>query len=311
MTEKDLQFGRYNTKIKSYRDGSCTVVYCDKNIFMSDNEFIDDDPLLYAAALRSLNQSVTKSVAEELNISRPVSKAAEERKRSDSLKRAVDKVYDIAFQNDWKYFLTCTISDDNGFDRNSPIEVYEKLKIWLSNMVSRKDLQYMFIPEYHPNGNGIHLHGLVNDVLPLVDSGRILFNDGKAWRREDVVKRGFNADSFKTIYNCPAWKYGFTTAIPVSGSPARLACYITKYITKDTKQIFGKYYLSSRNIVREADVICCNTYEFDSCVQKPISHGGMKFKYKSDFLMREDDKNSGRNPTEEILKYLSDRGVFV
>ena len=37
----------------------------------------------------------------------------------------------------------------------------------------------------------------------------------------------------------------------------------------------------------------------------------MKFKYKSDFLMHEDDKNSGRNPTEEILKYLSDRGVLV
>ena len=317
---------RYNTKIKCYKDGSYTAIYTNTGVFLPKNEIIiseDEEARKGQAALGRMLSEQKKEKAERLyrefkNSDREIAKQYvegyerqqelnAERCRSDNMKRAIDKVYDIAFQNDWSFFITCTIKPNEDFDRDNPQEVYEKLRHWLKNNVSRNGLQYLIIPEYHPEKNeGIHFHGLVNDVLPRADSGRTLFN-GKAWRTEDLKAKGFYKDSLKTIYNLSTWKYGYTTAIPVSGSPARLACYITKYITKDCKKIFGKYYLSSRNIRRDVDTIICNSDKFSELKFEPIQKFGLQMKYESDFKFSE---NSDINPTEGILKYLSERGAL-
>lgn len=317
---------RYNTKIKCYKDGSYTAIYTNTGVFLPKNELIiseDEEARKCQAAIGRMLSEQKKEKARKLyeeckksdkEIAKQYVEGFErqrelnaERCRTDNMKRAIDKVYDIAFQNDWSFFITCTVKPNDGFDRNNPCEVYDKLKNWLSNNVSRNGLQYLIIPEYHPEKNeGIHFHGLVNDVLPRADSGRTLFN-GKAWRTEDLKAKGFYRDSLKTIYNLSTWKYGFTTAIPVSGSPARLACYITKYITKDCKKIFGKYYLSSRNIRRDVDTIICNSDKFSELKFEPIQKFGLQMKYESDFKFSE---NSDINPTEGILKYLSERGAL-
>lgn len=317
---------RYNTKIKCYKDGSYTAIYTNTGIFLPKNELIiseDEEARKCQAAIGRMLSEQKKEKAQKLyeeckNSDKEIAKQYvegferqrelnAERCRTDNMKRAIDKVYDIAFQNDWSFFITCTIKPNEDFNRDNPQEVYKKLREWLSNNVKRKGLQYLIIPEYHPEKNeGIHFHGLVNDVLPRADSGRTLFN-GKAWRTEDLKAKGFYRDSLKTIYNLPTWKYGFTTAIPVSGSPARLACYITKYITKDCKKIFGKYYLSSRNIRRDVDTIICNSDKFSELKFEPIQKFGLQMKYESDFKFSE---NSDINPTEGILKYLSERGAL-
>ena len=317
---------RYNTKIKCYKDGSYTAIYTNVGVFLPKDEIIISDEESEKKFISAVSRDKKLSEREKAkklyedckNSDSEIQKAYvegyerqqelnAERCRSDSMKRAIDKVYDIAFQNDWNYFITCTIMPNDDFDRNNPQEVYKKLREWLSNNVKRKGLQYLIIPEYHPEKNeGIHFHGLVNDALPRVDSGRTLFN-GKAWRTEDLKAKGFYKDSLKIIYNLPTWKYGYTTAIPVSGSPARLACYITKYITKDCKKIFGKYYLSSRNIRRDVDTIICNSDKFSELKFEPIQKFGLQMKYESDFKFSE---NSDINPTEGILKYLSERGAL-
>lgn len=317
---------RYNTKIKCYKDGSYTAIYTNTGVFLPKNELIiseDEEARKCQAAIGRMLSEQKKEKAQKLyeeckNSDKEIAKQYvegferqrelnAERCRTDNMKRAIDKVYDIAFQNDWSFFITCTIKPNEDFNRDNPQEVYEKLRHWLKNNVSRNGLQYLIIPEYHPEKNeGIHFHGLVNDVLPRVDSGRTLFN-GKAWRTEDLKAKGFYRDSLKTIYNLPTWKYGYTTAIPVSGSPARLACYITKYITKDCKKIFGKYYLSSRNIRRDVDTIICNSDKFSELKFEPIQKFGLQMKYESDFKFSE---NSDINPTEGILKYLSERGAL-
>lgn len=328
--EKSPQFPttkeRYNTKIKCYKDGSYTAIYTNTGVFLPKNELIiseDEEARKFQAAVGRMISEKKREKAQQLyeecknsdrEIARQYVEGYErqqalnaERCRTDSMKRAIDKVYDIAFQNDWSYFITCTIAPNEDFDRTKPEEVYKKLHNWLGHNVSRNGLQYLIIPEYHPEkGEGIHLHGLVNDALPVADSGRTLFN-GKAWRTEDLKAKGFYKDSLKTIYNLPTWKYGFTTAIPVSGSPARLACYITKYITKDCKKIFGKFYLSSRNCRRDVDTIFCNSDKFNELPFEPVQKFGLKMKYESDFKFSE---NEDINPTEGILKYLSERGAL-
>lgn len=331
------EFGRYNTKIKKYRDGSCTVIYADSDIFLPSTEVVIDDEefakstavwlgrkksksrkidrekfidgLKEAAAKQTEDSVVNFKSLLDMNLKADEERA--ERSRTDSMKRAVDKVYDIAFQNEWKYFFTGTLNEDNNFSRYEPKEIIKPLNKWLNNQVNRKGLQYLIIPEVHPEkGEGIHFHGLMNDALDLTDSGRVLFRDGNAWRREDLERKGEDVSQFRTIYNVNAWKYGYSTAIPLQGSPASIACYITKYITKDVKKLFGRFYYSSRNIEKSAEMIYLHTDKacYEDCGANEIRKFGVGLKYQSDFKMRETDKD--RNPTEDILTYLSERGLL-
>lgn len=161
--------------------------------------------------------------------------------RADNLKRAKDKLFDLVYCNDWSYFVTVTFNPDE-VDSFNVRSVMKKLNKWLDNFVQRKGLKYLLVPEYHKSGR-IHCHLLTNDVFELVDSGK--------------------RSGGRKVYNIPAWKYGFSTAVPVSGEKLRLSCYITKYITKDSKPIFGRYYWSSRNIVRDPEIVLTNT-DFNS-----------------------------------------------
>ena len=194
-------------------------------------------------------------------------KREESTPRMDSIKRSKDKLFDLVYCNDWDYFVTVTFNPDE-VDSFNVKEVMRKTAKWLNNAVTRKGLRYLLVPEEHKSGR-IHCHLLINDVFDLVDSGK--------------------RSKGRKVFNIPSWKYGFSTAVPVEGDKLRLSCYITKYITKNSKSIFGKYYWSSRNLVREPKIILTNndfngldialdfqTYE--------IKKAGLLFKYENNLL---------------------------
>ena len=312
----------YNTRVKRYRDGSYTLTYCNRRIFVNQEEkqeYIDFCESEKAKNAENTEQTVDDKVKKIVDEWESFQKEVAERKRrefkkefyqkrkeerNDNMKRAVDKIYDLAFQNEWSYFMTITI-DPEQFNREDSLLVCKKLSKWLGHQVERKGLKYLLIPEQHKNG-GIHAHALINDCFNLEHSGRYLYS-GKAYKAETLKKKGIDISLLKPIYNVPEWKYGFSTAIPVDGNPARLACYITKYITKDCKKIFGKYYLSSRNLNRDTEISLCNSEKFDELKNNPLYRGGMAFKYSSDFRL---DPNDDREVPDDILEYLAKRGAL-
>ena len=80
-------------------------------------------------------------------IKKPAKVSKEERgERTDILKRAKDKVFDIAFSNEWAYFLTITFNGSE-YDFSNADFVKKKLRRWLENQVKRKDMKYLLIPE--------------------------------------------------------------------------------------------------------------------------------------------------------------------
>lgn len=229
MNENRFQFrffgdeGFKNCKVKYFRD-SIQITCFSRNIFNPDK-------------LEKNEQSKGKKKK----------KTKEKRERTDSIKRAKDKAFEIAHANPFEYFITITI-DENKLSRTDKEEIYEKLKNFLSNLVQRKQLKYILIPEYHRrieenNLRAIHLHGLISgEALNMVDSGK--------------TYQG------RPIYNWHDWKYGFSTAVKLDGK-SHVCQYITKYITKDNEKIFGKYYLSGGKIEREVYTEYCNK-DFDS-----------------------------------------------
>lgn len=231
---------RFNTKVKNYPDGSQRLTVFNKPVYIKPGyelyEYKDRD--------------------------RPTEYNTDGESRLDNLHRTKNKVFDIAYMNDWQFFVTGTFRPDDKVDRYNPVECKKALHCFLSNQTKRKGLVYLLLPEYHKDG-AIHFHALIKgDKLNLVDSGKRL-KDGRV------------------IYNWVDWKYGFTTVLPLVGDISFVSKYITKYITKDVKKIFGQYYLAGgKGLKRDVPFVLCNT-DFDGydCQEYFIEDAHLVVKY--------------------------------
>jgi len=172
-----------------------------------------------------------------------------EDERQDSIRRTQTKIKDIAFSNDWQYFATITL-DQNKIDRYDQEQFKKKLKPFLWNRTQRQGLKYLLIPEHHKDG-ALHAHALIaGEGLKIADSGNVIVAESnKPIKKETAKKRKYEV--LKTVYHWEDWKLGFSSLIPVDGTPQALANYVTKYITKEQAKIFGHRYLAGGQIKRE------------------------------------------------------------
>ena len=191
----------------------------------------------------------------------------EQQPRNDNLKRSLDRAFEIGFSNDFRYFVTLTL-DKKKIDRYDLVQIYPKLKNWLSNGVSRWGMDYIIFPEYHKLKEGeekraVHFHGLFNGKLAMTDSGH-------------------KTPEGKPIYNLDGWKYGFSTAVELDGKSA-VIYYVTKYISKENERIFGRSYLSGgRSLKREVPAEYLNMdYESFDGDEYHIKVANMSVKYKT------------------------------
>lgn len=139
----------HNTKIKEYPDGDLKITVASKPIFKEKGfELITDD----------------EKSSKPKNMDNP--------SRDDSIKRAKDRVYDIIRMNDFDYFVTLTFNGAK-INRSCTDEISDKFKNFLSNLVQRNGIKYLFIAEYHKKYNAIHFHGFIKGNIQLVDSGTV------------------------------------------------------------------------------------------------------------------------------------------
>ena len=155
--------------------------------------------------------------------SREEGKTAEGADLQRSMRRARAKLRRLALANDFRWFVTLTL-DPAKIDRNDGAAVARALGRWADNMVRRKSLKYVLVPELHRNG-GIHFHGFFNDAVKVVDSGH-------------------KDDGGHTIYTLPEWTLGFTTAIELYGDYPSAVGYVSKYIGKQEVRPMGRWYYS-------------------------------------------------------------------
>lgn len=150
-----------------------------------------------------------------------------------SINRAKVRAFDFIMANpDLDAFATLTI-DGEKLCRNSWEEIYPKLRIWLSNRVTRRGLKYLLCPEYHKDGENIHFHMIANAQAlqyraALTPSGRPMYRAGK------------------NVYNLTDWEWGFSTMqiVPPTDSRDAVAKYIFKYMGKNAgAKIAGRHFL--------------------------------------------------------------------
>lgn len=228
---------RYSCKIRHFPHGKWKRVRCNNRkfrvaIYGRDKEY------------QSLPYEKEEDNTEEKVV------VEDKRFRADNIARARNRIFEIVESNfeDFKIFVTITF-DDTKVDANNAAEVMKKLRVWLSNLVQRKGLKYILVPELHESGR-IHAHMISNNVFELIDSGtRKVEGFNKPLKVSTIQRYGITPDRIKhVIYNVKNWKYGFSTAEFTYGDGVGVANYVADYITKDSKLIFGRYYWVSKNL---------------------------------------------------------------
>lgn len=234
-----------------------------------------------------------------------------EKKRMDSVKRSRDKIFDLVMCNDWSYFFTGTLGHTE-FDPTSAKAALKPLQDWLSHAVSRYGLKYILVAELQPVSKHIHFHGFINDALKMVDSGTKLYRHcPKPIKDVTALKRGYSLSDGNIVYNVPLWKFGFTTAIKTYNGSQSCAQYIMKYVTKENKEIFGRYYWSSRNLCRSPNLYFKNV-EYDSLplATYHIPRTQRKMKYYTFFPGQTDFHFNSENPSSEDELFSPVDGVL-
>lgn len=164
-----------------------------------------------------------------------------------SMRRAKANLKDIALCSSFDYFVTLTVAKDK-LDRYDIKEITPKLNRWLDNRVRRNGLTYVLVPERHKDG-AVHFHGFFNGALEVTDSGTMIPPDGGKPKKVSMLKRSLSSlEGCKTVFNLPAWDYGYTTAIALYGDYRRAVGYVCKYIGKSTEKIGGRWYYSGGDI---------------------------------------------------------------
>ena len=271
-----------NAKVRFTRDGLCLITCFDKTRYREKGyeeieHFFD-----------GVQEYQKKSKPRQKKEKNEPTKAEKEKNRQDSLKRAKKKVFEIASANEWHYMATFTLNKDV-IDRYDSVEVQKRFGNWLSNMVQRKGLKGLFIPEKHEDG-AIHFHGLMNDALTMHFSKTYKVMGIKkpmGERKLRNMKKSPTDTGVKPVFNVGEYKLGFSTAIPLDEQSAvdevdknttRVSHYITKYCTKDLDKIFGSYYIAVGKIERELPFLLCNMdfdelAKFGKVVKLPENYG--------------------------------------
>lgn len=309
-----------NAKVKIYPDKKrCKIICWNKPMYLVDgyekaeiNFYNKIEEEKYALPSIDVAQMPEKGENKR-------DKVKAEKNRADSVKRAKDKIFEIAIANKWDYMITLTL-DSEKIDRYSNGEVLKVIGKWLDNQVQRKELKYLVVPELHKDG-AIHFHGLVSGKLKMNESGTYKIpKEKKLVKVNTLTRRGFKKDSpgVKIVYNVGDFPYGFSTAVKLDSQTERVAVYMTKYITKDLQKIFGSYYKAGGKIKRELDYVLMDVdfvqmLEFADCKTVVLADNYGSVRYATadivELFRMQDKQYDLVNCDEGYVYYIDDNGA--
>ena len=182
-------------------------------------------------------------------------------KMRESISRAKNKIFELAFCNSWEYFFTATL-DSTKYDRTDLEKFHKDLTQFFRDYKKKYNakIDFLLIPELHQDGKSWHMHGFLKGItIEHLKQFKIGDTMGKALAEK--VKNG------DTVYNWEAYakKFGFCDLEPIRNHEA-VSKYITKYINKSletsVKELNAHLYYHSRGL-KSAETMKKGTMHID------------------------------------------------
>ena len=173
--------------------------------FMKDKYIINKCPHL---SLSGINQAGKKQI--------------EKARLYASISRARTNILELAYCNEWNYFITITFDKNKVASRYTIQDTMGALRKWIKQRNKQgDDIKYLLVPELHKDG-AIHCHGLI--------SGNIKTKPFCEYAKGEVPEK-----LRKTEYhNIPLLsnRFGWCSAGQIQNAEA-VSYYMSKYITKN------------------------------------------------------------------------------
>ena len=240
MVERKTEYGiRHNARIKHYPDGHSEICLATKQIF------------------RESGWEEAKEREPEPRTKRDLTEEEVLENLSRSQRRAKVAIRDICLCTEFTHFGTFTLNQEK-INRYSYEEIIKELSRWLGNMVRRKNFVYVFIPEFHKDG-AIHFHGLFRGDFTLSEFGGSRYG--------------------KKRYNMLEWNFGYSLVEQLTGSYEAAVNYCLKYITKGSRKVGGRWYLSGGKLERPSVELTDLDIEEIEGTEIFVPEAGMRIKY--------------------------------
>lgn len=253
-----------NIRVKRYVDGSADILVCSDDIFKTGR--------LYEKLMSEKPTTTRGCCEDEYTRSLNLERALEMREYTDepeaspasslnNIRRARARLRELLLSNEFDWFVTVTL-DSEKVDRYDYGAIIKPLNKWLDNRVQRHGFRYILVPEFHEDG-AIHFHGVVSGDLKAVDSGTVKVHGKKKPVKLSTYKRYYSGQAYSTVFNIADWRHGFTTAVRLDKKTHAVANYISKYITKDSRKVGGRWYLSGGDLKRpEPEIFRGDFFDF-------------------------------------------------
>lgn len=175
-----------------------------------------------------------------------VEEATVDLKLANNISRAKSAITEIAFCNDWDWFITLTISPEK-FDRYNLKLYIKSLSQFIRNISKKYDskIQYMLVPELHKDG-AWHMHGYINGLPDDVISGFV-----KGVHPDELVVNGYK--NWIDYEN----KFGFCSLGKIKDKAAAtsyLISYIKKSMESRITELGAHLYYASQKLNRATTV---------------------------------------------------------
>lgn len=166
-----------------------------------------------------------------------------------NIRRAKTDFLDIGQSNTWDYMGTLTSGSD---DPASDIRAFGR---WIKDLNYNHGwkIRYLAVFELGDKGRRLHVHVLLKNVPPEFVRE---YTPGEYAKLPSDLKKLYSQYKTETgtrLATCPFWKFGWSTLIPIDGSP-KVVSYMSKYMTKQnvefTTRFGGHAYFASKGLNR-------------------------------------------------------------
>jgi hypothetical protein len=170
-------------------------------------------------------------------------------KTATNIRRAKTQFLDIGQCNHWDYLATFTSAAED------PAKDIRAFGRFVKNYNRNHDccIQYLAVFELGEKGRRLHCHALLRDVPAAFALEYTASEYSKLPRAVKGLYSEFKTETGTRLCHCPAWKFGWSTLVPVDGSP-RVVSYMTKYMTKQsiefTTRFGGHSFFASKGLKR-------------------------------------------------------------